>query len=596
MAEVTDTESTSMFAVFRNRNFTYIWTGQLISTIGKSLTSLAASIVVYRQTGSALSVGLMLMATAGPSLIVGLFAGVFVDRFDRKKIMIVSDMVNALIIFLIPFVLPLGIAWLYVMVMLSTASVQFFAPAHTSVLPEIASDEELAAANSFIAISNFGSSAIGYALAGLIAARFPIEWAFYLDAFSFVISAVFISLTQIQSLDVEGETSLALVFENMIEGVRYIRESKVLRSLLFLYIPFVLGAYLWNTLLLPFAEQALGASEFEFGLMEGLTSVGFVLSSLMMARIADRFREGQWIAMGLIGFGVIAVFYSRVVLIPLAIVLVMISGFTNAPFSIARRLLVQRNTTREIRGRVSSAFSVLVSVVGLIGMAAAGLADVIPVRTMVLLCGLLVGAAGLLALVLPGIGTPTAKWREKLALLTSAPERAEVQVLRPAEINDFGALRRYLPLLGELDTNAREAFIAGGEVVRVDQGSAVVRQGETGEEVYFILEGWAVAGVRDSEGKVTSLTSMVAGDFFGEIAALTNTKRTANVVAESSLRLIRVPAENLEMAMENPHVRYLFVSKLMDRLSRTHQADMPRLHGLDYDALRELRLDVSERA
>jgi MFS family permease len=582
--------STNPFAVFKNRNFTYIWSGQLISTIGKSLTSLAASIVVYRQTGSALSVGLMLMATAGPSLVVGLFAGVFVDRMDRKRIMIASDLVNAVLVLMIPFLLPFGVGWLYALVMLSTASTQFFAPAHASVLPEIASDEELAAANSFIAISNFGSSAIGYALAGLIAARFPIEWAFYLDSASFAISAVFIAMTQINPLEVEGRASVRLVFDNMLEGVRFIRDSAILRSLLFVYIPFVLGAYLWNTLLLPFAEQALGASEFEFGLMEGLTSVGFVASSFMMARLADRLREGQWIALGLLSFGVISAFYSRVTAIPLAIILVMLTGFTNAPFSIARNLLVQRNTTREVRGRVNSAFSVVVSVVGLLGMAAAGLADVIDVRTMVLICSLLVGAAGFLALFLPGIGIPTTDWRQKLALLQTAPAQPAFASVRSAQKADFDALVTFLPLIGELEGQARDQFVRGASVREVTQGNSIVRQGETGKEAYFILEGWAVAGAKDDRGKPISLSSMGPGDFFGEIAALTKTPRTADVVAQSNLSLLQVPRENLEQTMIHPQIRYLLLSTLTERLARTHQADLPRLRGLDQDALRELRL------
>ena len=76
------TRPPSPFLVFRHKNFSLMWTGQLVSTIGSALTSLAASILVYRQTGgSALSVGLMLMATAAPSLLVGLMAGVFVDRY-----------------------------------------------------------------------------------------------------------------------------------------------------------------------------------------------------------------------------------------------------------------------------------------------------------------------------------------------------------------------------------------------------------------------------------------------------------------------------------------------------------------------------------
>src|SRR5512135_891420 len=91
--------SPSPFSVFRNRNFSLMWSGQLVSTMGTALTSLAASIYVYRLTNSALSVGLMLMATAAPSLLIGLFAGVFVDRYDRRKIMIIADLVRAVLVF-----------------------------------------------------------------------------------------------------------------------------------------------------------------------------------------------------------------------------------------------------------------------------------------------------------------------------------------------------------------------------------------------------------------------------------------------------------------------------------------------------------------
>src|SRR5512147_1718024 len=92
----------SPFSIFRNRNFSFMCSGQLVSTMGSALTSLAASIYVFRLTDSALSVGLMLMATAAPSLLVGLFAGVFVDRYDRKKIMIIADISRAILIALVP--------------------------------------------------------------------------------------------------------------------------------------------------------------------------------------------------------------------------------------------------------------------------------------------------------------------------------------------------------------------------------------------------------------------------------------------------------------------------------------------------------------
>src|SRR5512146_1510321 len=182
--------SLSPFSVFRNRNFSLMWSGQFVSTMGSALTSLAASIYVYRLTGSALSVGLMLMATAAPSLLVGLFAGVFVDRYDRKKIMIAADVAR-------------GVGWLYVIVALTSAIGQFFDPAYESVLPEVASEEELASANSLIAISSFGSTAIGFAASGLIASAADISWAFYFDAVSFVFSAACIYLLRLRAFEAE---------------------------------------------------------------------------------------------------------------------------------------------------------------------------------------------------------------------------------------------------------------------------------------------------------------------------------------------------------------------------------------------------------
>ena len=91
----------SPFAVLHRRNFALLWTGQLVSTIGSALTSIAAGILVYRLTGSALSVVLTLMATVIPNLVIGLIAGVYVDRVDRKRILMVSDLLRGLLVLLI---------------------------------------------------------------------------------------------------------------------------------------------------------------------------------------------------------------------------------------------------------------------------------------------------------------------------------------------------------------------------------------------------------------------------------------------------------------------------------------------------------------
>src|SRR5512143_2306971 len=217
---MTLTTSPSPFAVLRRRNFALMWTGQLVSTVGSALTSLAASIYVYRATdGSALSVGLMLMATAAPSLVVGLMAGVFVDRYDRRRIMIIADLLRAALVCLIPFLVSASIVWLYVIVMLTSAIGQFFDPAYESVIPEVAPDEELAAANSLMAISSFGSTAIGFAASGLLASAFDIRWAFYIDAVTFLASALCIWLIAVPRIEAGGKSSVGVIFRNMQSGI-----------------------------------------------------------------------------------------------------------------------------------------------------------------------------------------------------------------------------------------------------------------------------------------------------------------------------------------------------------------------------------------
>ena len=241
MTPAVQVDKPSPLSVFRNRSFTMLWSGQLVSTIGDSLASLAASILVFRLTGSALSVGLMLIATAAPSLLVGLVAGVYVDRADRKRIMIAADLLRAVLVILIPFMISINIAWLYVIIAAISAIGQFFDPAQESVLPEIATDEELAAANSFMAISSFGSTAIGFAASGLIASQFPIEWAFYIDGFTFVLSALFIFFVRIEPHKAIGKTNLAVIVRNLRAGAKFLFDNSVLRSLFIIAIPVYLS-------------------------------------------------------------------------------------------------------------------------------------------------------------------------------------------------------------------------------------------------------------------------------------------------------------------------------------------------------------------
>jgi len=580
----------SAFSVFRKRDFRLLWSAQLVSTVGTALTDLAAGILVFRETGSAAAVGLMFVATAVPTLLVGLIAGVFVDRYNRRNIMVTADVLRALVVISIPFLIQINIAFLYLAVAVVSTISQFFNPANDALLPEVATDEELAAANSWIMISSFGATSIGFALSGLLASAFDIDWAFYLDGLTFVISAVLLVTLRVGRIEAEEETSVKVVVENLREGISTLVHTPVLRSLFISGAPVFLSFGLWNVLLLPFAIDALGATEFEYGLQEGLTSVGFVIGSLLMAKYSDRLPEGTWIVFSTIAMGIAGILYGLATSIFVAIVLVMISGFFNAPSSIARRVLLQRNTPRELRGRVFSAYAVARDVMFLIGISLAGLADIVDVRLLVIVSSIVLVAAGVITAFLPGVGRPAAEWRRAITTLRHAqPASAAALAIRPATVADFDRLAGHLPSLGRISTAQRSAFLSASTVRDIPAGSTIVSVGEVGDAAYFVLDGRAVAGTPEPDGSYRSLSAMAAGDFFGEIAALTGSRRTATVVADEPTTIVEVPAATLRALMSVPELGSLFLSKLTERLNRTNNADLPRFSGVDQASLKDLR-------
>lgn len=578
------------FAIFRNRYFVYLWTGQLVSTIGDALTSLAAGIIVYQVTHSILNVGIMLMVSSIPTLVFGLVAGVFVDRFDRKTIMIASVVIRAGLVAAIPLSLALtnDILWLYVIVLLSASVQQFFDPANDSVLPEIASDEELAAANSLMAIAQFGSTAIGFALAGLLIGT-SLELVFWIDAATFLFAGLMISLVAVKPLEVEEETTVGDIVRNLGVGARFILRSPVLRSATILRAPAMVVFGLQAVLLLPFAIQVLRATAFEYGLQEGITSVGFVIGSLLMARYAERIREGSWLVLSFLGMGLAGLLYAFSSNIWMAIAVIGVSGVLNAPSFVASRLINQRNTPRDMRGRVFSTIYVVREVMYLIGMGLAGLADIWDVRIMFAL------SSGLLVLIavagfrLPGIGQPAAEWGRTITLLRTAP-KAPLGAVRAVTPADIEALGRYIPALAGMPQRDRDRLIASGRVVMANAGTAITKAGDRGDSAYFVMSGLLAVGAATESGGYRSLASIGAGDVIGEIAALTGRTRTADVVAEEETELVEVPASTLRQLLARPEFGSLVLGKMSERLARTTSiGDLPRFGRIDQQALRELR-------
>jgi MFS family permease len=582
-----------MFAIFRKRDFSLMWSAQLVSTIGEALTDLAAAILIFRITDSALAVGLILMVTAIPTLLFGLFAGVVVDRFDKKRILLYSNLLRGFIVLGIPLAylnLPTDsfVPALYGLVFVSATVRQFFDPAWEAVLPEIASEEELTQANSFLAVSSFGSTAVGFAMAGFLASA-DILLPFYIDAATYVVAFLLLLGVRVPKGAPSEPTSIGVVVENLKSGARYLWGTPILRSIFIVGAPVFLSFGLWNVLLLPMSIRELDATEFEYGLQEGLTSVGFVIGSFFMAKYGDRLPEGSWLVVGTTLMGVFGVLYGLSPNIQIAITLVFITGFLNSPMSIARRLLLQRHIPREMRGRVFSAFFVSRDVLFLVGMAGAGLADLFPVRDLIVVASIICVSAGVLTQFMPGLGRPAAEWRRTLQLLRTAPTAPGIGAGRAANMLDLDRLIDLLPELGGLAMGRRNAFLAGATVAKAPPGCAIVRVGEASNSAFFVLGGSAVAGVPGEGEEIRSLGKIGPGDFFGEIAAVTGSPRTANVVAEEFMEVMEIPGETLRELRGVPEMDRLISSKLSERLTRTQNADLIRLAGLDQRDLRDLR-------
>ena len=268
-------------------------------------------------------------------------------RYDRKRILLASDILRAIIIFLIPFLAPLSIVWLYVIVALSSAITQFFDLAHASVLPELASDEELSAANSLMAISSVGSTTVGFAAAGFLASAQNIDVAFFANSATYAdFGGARLYHADIPRAPRWKTRASGRSAEPASRACVTVRDVPILRSLFLIVVPIFLIFGLQNTLFLPFALKTLGGTEFEFGLQQAAEAVGIALGSLLMARLADRIREGQWLVISYVLMAFAGIAYAFSTTHGLAIFLIGVAGFVNAPSFIGRQLVIQRATPR----------------------------------------------------------------------------------------------------------------------------------------------------------------------------------------------------------------------------------------------------------
>jgi len=231
-----------------NRNFMLLLSGQLVSQIGDKFHMIALSFYVLKTTGSSAKMGAVLAASLIPSLILGFFSGAFIDRFDRKSIIVGTDLIRGVIIGVFALLFYFNAMNFYViliMQILLSINGAFFDPAVPAIIPTIVDEKNLAAANSKHQFIAGFSTIAGAFLGGIMVSAAGYLWVFVLNAVSFILSAFFECFIQIPRTPGKGETKKPQgIWEDMKEGYRYIftRQDLVVLLFMVLMIHFFVGS------------------------------------------------------------------------------------------------------------------------------------------------------------------------------------------------------------------------------------------------------------------------------------------------------------------------------------------------------------------
>ena len=397
----------------RNRNFVLLWVGQAISFFGDRIHQVAlAGIVASRGPGSEIEVGFTFAATAVPNVLLGPLAGALVDRWDRKRTMVGSDIARALLVLSVPFAIEISILLVYLIAFaLATVSL-LFRPAKTAVLPLVVRDDELVTANSASTVSETGADLIGYPAAGLIVAALSgiIGTAFVLDAGTYLISAILIGLMVVpHDPDQEtGPTRLRAVWTDIVDGWQFLRHQTELfaNTMVSMVAQLVVGAEVVVSIL--YAQHVLepGSADYlqVYGFLMASVGLGSVVGGILIGAVASRFRTGPMIIAGYAGIGMAMMAVGFVDETVMALVLYFVIGAMNMLFLIPSITLFQERTPQRLMGRVVSTRQSLVFGSIATSMALSGwLAAVVGPSTVFVIAGAACTIAGLAGLLVPAM-------------------------------------------------------------------------------------------------------------------------------------------------------------------------------------------------
>lgn len=361
----------SLLRVLKNGNFLALWIGQIISQFGDRLAQMALIGLYLKQTaGISLSHSVPVMRnlfffSTLPILLFSPLAGVYVDRWSRKKTLIATDLLRAGLILLIPLLAGYtdGMWSIYGVIFLVFTVTCFFSPAKSAIIPNLVKKRELLAANSLSNITRLIAMIGGVTAGGIIVAWTGTKMSFYLDSLSFLLSGLAILAIRIKEdpPPEESKDGIRRVAKELVAGLNFIRKKKRVKFVATSLFILMGASGIGYLLVTVFVTKALNLGTIGLSVLATFLGIGMLAGSLIYGHFGEQIEREKVIVGGTLICGVCAVLLGGSKSLFLLSLGVSIIGFIASPIMIAAYTLTQELTPDRIRGRVFSALEVIIN-------------------------------------------------------------------------------------------------------------------------------------------------------------------------------------------------------------------------------------------
>jgi len=345
-----------------NHNYRNTWIGQVVSEIGDHFNNVAVFGLVLAQTHNGMVVTGVMLARAIPAILAGPLAGVLLDRFDRKRMMIVSDLVRAVVAAGFIFTVNRTETWLiYLLSGLLMAASPFFTSGRAAILPSIATKEELHTANSLTQTTQWTTLSIGAFLGGASVTQFGFQWAFVANSVSFLISAFCISRLFLPGRGFRPprasvtESEVVRPWHEYKEGLRYMRGRPLILGIGMIAVGWATGGGAAQILFSIFGEMVFNRGPAGIGTIWGCAGVGLVIGGAVAYKIGPRLSFTNYkrtIAVCYICHGGSYILFSQMRNFAWALVFIAISRAAVGVSSTLNMMQLLRHVADGYRGRV----------------------------------------------------------------------------------------------------------------------------------------------------------------------------------------------------------------------------------------------------